>query len=464
MNPIRTARRQDGVDQVPAIVCGGGNPAGVTIVQSLGPHGMPIHVLSNLRHPATRYSKYTTTTHLTPLGLGGTRTSNNIAEPDELLDYLVDHVPRGVLFPGSDSNTRFLARHRQRLIDEGFGLCIPDLPTLETALAKSELADFCEAQGFPLPKTVHVHSTDDLDEVRSSLDFPVILKGSHTKNHRLVRTPDDLAREYATFFQRFERIGTATTGAVAQEWIPGDADQFVKLYVMCDQDSRVMAWHTLRRLRVQVRADGSQGDTLVARTERVDAVAEQWLPLFEALGWVGMASLETKYDPRDGTYKIIEINPRPWAILKVTVDCGVDVPMLYYRAAQGERVEPSSDFEEDRHFIRLLWGYLDHPEPLAVLSMLLHRHIGLREVLSVYGQLWRARRRVSIDVGRLRDPLPTLAGLWFFGLRHPGRWLPQGSLRATLRRSQTKAPTSAGSAPGSTRRSEELVDSEPRRR
>ena len=64
-------------------------------------------------------------------------------------------------------------------------------------------------------------------------------------------------------------IDAAARRAVAQEWIPGPPDRFAKLYVMCDQRSRVVAHHTLRRLRVHVRQDGSQGDTLIAKTERV---------------------------------------------------------------------------------------------------------------------------------------------------------------------------------------------------
>ena len=123
---------------VPAIVFGAANPAGITIIQALGPHGIPIHALSNMDHAAGWYSKYTTARHQTPLGVGGSRKSNNVVEPDELLDYLVDHFDGGVVFPGGDANTRFLAHHERRLLDEGLQLCIPDEHTLDTAMDKSQ--------------------------------------------------------------------------------------------------------------------------------------------------------------------------------------------------------------------------------------------------------------------------------------------------------------------------------------
>jgi hypothetical protein len=161
---------------------------------------------------------------------------------------------------------------------------------------------------------------------------------------------------------------------------------------------------------------------LIARTERIQPLIDQWLPFFRAVRWVGVASMETKYDERDGQYKLIEINPRPWAILKVSIDCGMDVPLLYYKLAQGQAVEPRDAFEENRYYIRLFWGNRDFPEPVASLGMLLNGRISLGEVLRVYWELARNARRLTIDVGTLRDPLPTLACMYYYGIRHFKGW------------------------------------------
>jgi hypothetical protein len=149
---------------------------------------------------------------------------------------------------------------------------------------------------------------------------------------------------------------------------------------------------------------------------------EQWLPFFRAIRWVGVASMECKLDERDGLYKLIEINPRPWAILKISVACGVNVPLLYYRLARGEDLPPQAGFEEGRYYIRLLWGNRDFPEPAATLGMLWNRRITPREVLRVYGELLRNAGRVTIDVGSLDDPLPTLACMYHYGVRHFRGW------------------------------------------
>jgi predicted ATP-grasp superfamily ATP-dependent carboligase len=407
--------------KLPAIVSTASGPAAVTITQTLGRLGIPIHTLSNMKHAAAAYSRYTTVRHRTPIGVGGSDTRNNVVEPESLLDYLETRVRRGVLFPGSDNNIRFLSRHKQRLLDAGFKLCIPDEKVLLTALNKSDVAVFCRDNGFPIPRTVVVNSRDDLPEVTRELQFPIVLKGVYKKNHRLVQSAGELVREYDAFLERFQGK-TEQTQAVAQEWIPGGPEKFAKLYVMSDLDARVVATHQLRRMRVQTRRNGSQGATLIARTERIPAMVEQWLPFFEALGWTGMASMECKYDERDGLYKLIEINPRPWAILKVSVDAGVNIPLLYYKLAQGERVEPTDEFRENQYYIRLIWGNLDIPEPAASLSMLLFGQIGLGEVLRVYGELLAHPTRVSVDVGTPVDPVPTLSALYYQGVHNFKSW------------------------------------------
>ncbi|MCP3980232.1 MAG: hypothetical protein GY716_13080 [bacterium] len=405
----------------PAIVSTASNPGAVTITQTLGPLGIPIHALSNMTHAGAFYSRYTVERHRTPIGVGGSEIRNNVEEPEALLDYLLQRVERGVLFPGSDNNIRFLSSHKQALLDAGFDLCIPDADVLATALNKSDVSLFCNENGFPIPRTCVLDSAADLERVRDELQFPIVLKGVYKKNHRLVRDKADLDEVYANFMRRFAGKTERTQG-VAQEWIPGGSERFAKLYVMCDQDSNVVATHQLRRVRVHTRKDGSQGDTLIARTERIPEMVEQWVPFYQKLGWVGMASMECKFDERDGLYKLIEINPRPWAILKVSVDCGVNIPLLYYRLAQGEAVEPVTDFRENQYYIRLFWGNQDVPEPVATLAMLLYRHIGISEAFGVWARLLRNLPRVSIDVGRLRDPLPTLATFFHHGVRNFRDW------------------------------------------
>ncbi len=60
--------------------------------------------------------------------------------------------------------------------------------------------------------------------------------------------------------------------------------------------------------------------------------------LLAHVGYRGIFSAEFKYDERDGLFKILEVNARPWWYVEFTARCGVDVCTLAYRDALGEAV------------------------------------------------------------------------------------------------------------------------------
>ena len=49
-----------------------------------------------------------------------------------------------------------------------------------------------------------------------------------------------------------------------------------------------------------------------------------------ALGFHGISQVEFKRDPRDGRYKLMEINPRLWQWHGLAAACGVDLPRIAY--------------------------------------------------------------------------------------------------------------------------------------
>ena len=78
--------------------------------------------------------------------------------------------------------------------------------------------------------------------------------------------------------------------------------------------------------------------TVAGDSTHETALVRQILPIFKALRWRGPADAELKFDVRDGQAKILEINPRFSGILHFPIACGVNFPLLYTRAALGERL------------------------------------------------------------------------------------------------------------------------------
>src|SRR5262249_10470047 len=66
--------------------------------------------------------------------------------------------------------------------------------------------------------------------------------------------------------------------------------------------------------------------------------------LMAALNWHGVAMVEFKMDS-DGQYWLMEINPRLWGSLALSIDAGVNFPLGLLELARAEQPAPQPDYK-----------------------------------------------------------------------------------------------------------------------
>lgn len=72
------------------------------------------------------------------------------------------------------------------------------------------------------------------------------------------------------------------------------------------------------------------------------------LDILRAVGWVGPGHMGVLFDPADETYTLLEVNPRLWMSVALTIRSGVDVPKLLVALADGDSVgEPIMEYDTD---------------------------------------------------------------------------------------------------------------------
>jgi predicted ATP-grasp superfamily ATP-dependent carboligase len=79
----------------------------------------------------------------------------------------------------------------------------------------------------------------------------------------------------------------------------------------------------------------------VAEARWVPELADAAVALLLALEFHGIAQVEFKRDPRDGTFKLIEVNPRLWEWHGLAAACGVDFPRIAYLDSVGRPPPPA---------------------------------------------------------------------------------------------------------------------------
>jgi predicted ATP-grasp superfamily ATP-dependent carboligase len=149
--------------------------------------------------------------------------------------------------------------------------------------------------------------------------------------------------------------------------------------------------------------------TTYAETTDIPELEESAKKILDAMGYYGLSEVEFMLDQRDGIYKLIEINARPWGWHTLAIGAGVDLPFLLYLDMLGENVKQNG-FNKDTKWIRLITDI-----PTATGEILKGR-------MKVGYYLSSLKGKKQYAVLSLRDPLPFIAE--FFML--PYLWKRRG--------------------------------------
>lgn len=155
---------------------------------------------------------------------------------------------------------------------------------------------------------------------------------------RPFQRPDDpewLHRELG--LDLFEVVLAQGQLGMIQSLILGPNTNHRKVCAYFDADGAPLACISMREIR-QYPIDFGVGTMM----ESVDdpEVAELGLRFFRAMNWRGPGSVEFKRDDRDGSWKLIELNPRLWQQHGLASASGVDFPLIQYRDLTGQPAAP----------------------------------------------------------------------------------------------------------------------------
>jgi predicted ATP-grasp superfamily ATP-dependent carboligase len=136
------------------------------------------------------------------------------------------------------------------------------------------------------------------------------------------------------------------------------------------------------------------GQGRIARSERIPGLDEQSYRLLREVGYYGFSEIEWKYDPREGIYKLIEINPRFIFYIGLCIACGINFPYIQYADLVRHQKIRVDSFRENVYWIH---EYKD------VLHTALHHRM---ENLSLWDYLRPYLGRKSFAIFDPRDPGP----------------------------------------------------------
>jgi predicted ATP-grasp superfamily ATP-dependent carboligase len=348
----------------------GGDYLGLGVARSLGRHGVPVCVIDD-EDSICRLSRYVTHSRVVPT------LRDERAAVDSVLKVGRELGLRGwILYPTRDELVAAFSRYRDEL-SEFFRVVTPDWDTVQWIWDKRNTYRLANELGIPTPKTWYFRDVAELQQVTT--DPPFVVKPA-IKEHFMYKvgvkawradTRDELRDLY------FEASSHVEQGEVmVQDMIPGDGSQ---QYAYCAffKNGRAHGSMVVNRLRQHPREFG-KASTFVETIDLpvIEELSERFL---RKIDYYGLIELEYKLDPRDGQYRLLDVNGRTWGYHTLGLAAGVDFPYLVY-ADQIQKQMP-----EVRGRIGVRWVRLITDVPTAAMAILKGREKFLPYLRSLLG-------------------------------------------------------------------------------
>lgn len=386
-NEIARTRSAGAAEPAPGAVVIGGDYQGLGILRSLGKRGIPVCVVDD-EHSISRYSKYCT--HFVKVA--------QLREERVIVDILLDVAARlglsgWVLYPTREEQVAAISRNRDRL-SHSFRVPTPGWNSVQWAWDKRNTHRLAQKLGIPTPRSFYPENVNDL-EALNCIDPPFAIKPA-IKEHFVYATKakawraDTHAELRSLFLKASELVGAGEV--MIQELIPGGGSQQFA-YCAFFRHGEAIGTMVANRGRQHPHQFG-KASTFV---ETVDIpVLEEYSERFlRAADYYGLVELEYKLDPRDGKFKLLDVNARTWGYHSLGPTAGVDFSYMLYADQLGLPVSPC------RAQPGIGWVRTVTDLPAAVVAML----NGDTDIISYF----RSLRHCNVEaVHSYSDPLPGL--------------------------------------------------------
>lgn len=242
-----------------------------------------------------------------------------------------------LLVAGGDGEVRFVSENRAAL-SAAFRIVLPEWEALRHVCDKPLLYRRAAELGIGFPRTYGIGSADEIETL--DISFPVVLKpnmggGRNRFSKAKVVRADDRPALTRAYRDAAGQVGGRNV--VVQELIPGGGESQFS-YCALWLDGAPLGEFTARRTR-QYPVDFGYTSTFVEIADQ-PVLLDIARRLLASIGYSGLVEVEFKLDRRDGSFRLLDVNPRPWSWFGLCKAAGNDFGAMLWDVANGRPVEP----------------------------------------------------------------------------------------------------------------------------
>lgn len=312
------------MSEMTVLVLDGHSRAALETLQSLGRAGVQVDLAAEAQDCLAIHSRYVSCRLQQPSQECAAEFEAWLREQDKIRNYVL-------IVPATETSLMGLRR-----LSENDPLrhkaVIPADKALDIALDKEKTWQLAHQLGVPAPSGFLISSVSEIGEAQQ---FPVVLKPTRSKvmvDGALRTLAVAVVKNEAERQQQLRRW-LPLTPVQQQQYVSGRG---IGVEFLFNRGKKI--WHFAHERVHEYPLTGGASSYRRSIDPPV-AMLHDAEKLLTALDWHGVAMVEFKIDVK-GQYWLMEINPRLWGSLALSIDAGVDFPLGLLQIARG--VEPSS--------------------------------------------------------------------------------------------------------------------------
>lgn len=233
---------------------------------------------------------------------------------DELATRFPD-LPK-IIIPCGDAYAEQLSRNRETLTARGFLFNIITQDLQKRLEDKISFYQICEEYGLPYPETKVISPEQAASgSVQLPFQYPVALKASDSIEYLELSFP---GKKKAYTIQDESELNLVlkqiyhsgyTGSMVAQDFIPGGPENMAVLNAYVNRQGKVRMM-CFGQCVLDAVLPAEIGNYHALYSDDGSEIYPVYLDFLEKIGYRGFANFDLKRDPRDGIYKVFEINLR----------------------------------------------------------------------------------------------------------------------------------------------------------
>lgn len=312
-------------------------------------------------------------------------------EPKAFLNFLTEHISKikyDIVIPLFDDSAGILGENKEQL-KQYAKIVIPDYDAFIYGHDKNLTMQVAKKLNIPHPKTMDLKN----NSIQNAIEYcglPSLIKpniGAGAKGITKVNTQEEIEKLYPIIKDEF---GECTL----QEFIPSGGRQF-KCQIFRDHDGSIKGATTFVKHRYFPVTGGTTScGEIVDIPELVDYATQ----VANEINWIGFADFDSIEDPRDGSYKLMEINTRITGSIKAGMDSGVDYAQMIVEQELGKEVTKYTSTP----------GLILRQLSLDVMWFLYSKNSERFSAKPSWFKFWG--KQIRYQDGQWSDPLPMIVG------------------------------------------------------